>query len=78
MSAVVGWTNQTDDFSFAVMRYSMGVIAPKLPTMQFAGSAGVGDTMTLTHLDPARPLSVSVFAVDAVGNVSHAAQVQHA
>jgi hypothetical protein len=77
-SAVVAWSNPATDFSYSVVRYSAGVIAPTLPTSQFAGYAGGGTSTTLTRLDPAMPLSVSVFAVDAAGNVGHPAQVKNA
>jgi hypothetical protein len=77
-SAVVTWSNPATDFSYSVVRFSAGVIAPTLPTTQFAGYAGAGTSTTLTHLDPTMSLSVSVFAVDAAGNVGHPAQVKNA
>ncbi len=77
-SAVVNWTNPSSDFAFAVVRYSMGPIAPTLPTTQFFGSSHAGETETLNHLDPTLPLSVSVFAVDHAGNVSRPAQARNA
>jgi hypothetical protein len=75
-SAVVTWSNPSTDFSFAVVRYSMGVIAPTMATTQFAGYGDTGSTATLRHLDPTLPLSVSVFAIDHAGNVSHPAQLK--
>jgi hypothetical protein len=74
-SAIVTWSNPVSDFSFTVVRYSMGAIAPTLATTQFFGSSNAGETVTLRHLDPTLPLSVSVFAVDHAGNVSRPAQI---
>jgi hypothetical protein len=77
LSVVVSWSNPSSDFAFAIVRYSNGVMAPKVATMQLAGYSGTGTSVTLKRLDPTSPLSVSVFAVDAVGNVSHPAQIKN-
>jgi len=41
------------------------------------GGAPFRASVTLTRLDPASPVSVSVFAVDPAGNVSRPAQLRN-
>jgi hypothetical protein len=69
------WTNPPSDVSYLVVRYSLGALAPSLPTTQFHVFAGDGTSATIAGLNPARRVSVSVFAVDDVGNVGPPARL---
>jgi hypothetical protein len=73
--AHISWTNPASGFAYVVVRYSLGGVAPILPTTQFAAYAGSGVSVSVWGLRPGRRISISVFAVDGAGNVGPRARV---
>lgn len=72
-AATISWTNPGSDFAAAIVRFSRGTKAPGVPDAQQLAYAGTGSSVEISHLMGRRPLSVSVFTVDAAGNVGAAA-----
>ncbi len=51
------------------MRWRVGTAPVDDPSAGRFGYAGVGQGVTITGLNPGRPVTVEVWAVDAAGNV---------
>jgi hypothetical protein len=68
--------NPSADLGFVAVRYTASNTAPTLPVGGMFAYAGTEQTVTIDRLAPGQPLAVSVFAVDAVGNVAPAAKIK--
>jgi hypothetical protein len=68
-TATISWTNPGSDLAAVIVRFSRGNRPPASPDAQRLAYAGTGSSVTIGGLTGKRPLSVSVFTVDAAGNV---------
>jgi hypothetical protein len=72
-SATVSWSNPAvDDYAFTMVRYLIGDYAPGAPNGSHFGYAGQGSSVAL-DVPAKQPLTISVWAVDTSGNISHVA-----
>jgi hypothetical protein len=72
MSATVSWSNPSDDdYSFTMVRYLIGGYPPGSPNGSLFAYAGRDSSVAL-EVSVKQPLAISVWAIDASGNVSQA------